>query len=350
MMWKHVIVPPGHCRSEFEHLGKVFLSHASSDKPFVRRLSGRLRKAGVEVWLDERQLLVGDSLPEKVFKGVDEARAVIVVISATSVQSKWMHNELRAAIQRMIDGMCRVIPVLIDSIDLPPELTGILYADCRSGKRGGFAKILTALAEESRRARLVVATMESSDTIVRLHGLNRALDTVFGGRGSGSAEISATRDLDFDFVNVTTPLGREVDVIYDEITDYGFNRTEVATNDWQDWTSFVTNDVGERFGLLISERPPSRELLQRLNPHGEFLWSERLPASIMEPGGAIALVHLGLPITDAEAVARLTRTKELLTAEALRQVPPLTPLKELLAQQRQDAALAKVNPSDSGRT
>ena len=46
-------------------LGKVFISHSSLDKPFVRRLTRRLEKEGFRVWLDERELVAGDSLGKK---------------------------------------------------------------------------------------------------------------------------------------------------------------------------------------------------------------------------------------------------------------------------------------------
>ena len=38
---------------------KVFLCHASGDKPAVRELCHRLRAAGFDPWLDEEKLLPG---------------------------------------------------------------------------------------------------------------------------------------------------------------------------------------------------------------------------------------------------------------------------------------------------
>ena len=44
-------------------LARIFISHTASNKPFVHRLA-RLEKSHFWVWLDERDLIAGDPLPE----------------------------------------------------------------------------------------------------------------------------------------------------------------------------------------------------------------------------------------------------------------------------------------------
>ena len=38
---------------------KVFISHSSSDKPFVRKLKNDLNLNGIDTWYDEDELLPG---------------------------------------------------------------------------------------------------------------------------------------------------------------------------------------------------------------------------------------------------------------------------------------------------
>jgi hypothetical protein len=50
----------------------IFLSHSSRDKFFVRELAKKLQDAGVEVWIDEAELKIGDSLTQKIGRAIDE--------------------------------------------------------------------------------------------------------------------------------------------------------------------------------------------------------------------------------------------------------------------------------------
>jgi TIR domain len=60
---------------------KVFLSHASADKPVVRRISDALTKRAVNVWLDEVEIRVGESIPARVAEGLDESNALLLAYS-----------------------------------------------------------------------------------------------------------------------------------------------------------------------------------------------------------------------------------------------------------------------------
>jgi hypothetical protein len=52
-------------------LPKVFMSHTSSDKPFVARLAADLARIGVGVWYDSWEIRGGESIVEK----INEARS-----------------------------------------------------------------------------------------------------------------------------------------------------------------------------------------------------------------------------------------------------------------------------------
>src|SRR5690606_41724243 len=63
----------------------VFISHASEDKDeIVRPLAIALRNAGLSVWYDEFELKIGDSLRQKIDKGLSKSRFGIVVLSKRS--------------------------------------------------------------------------------------------------------------------------------------------------------------------------------------------------------------------------------------------------------------------------
>ncbi|MBZ9559703.1 MULTISPECIES: toll/interleukin-1 receptor domain-containing protein [unclassified Modicisalibacter] len=108
---------------------KVFISHASEDKPrFVSAFATRLRENGVDAWLDRWEMLPGDSLVDKIFEeGLKEAQAVIIVLSNFSVSKPWVSEELNASIVARISKGTKIIPVVIDDCDVPEALKSTLW-------------------------------------------------------------------------------------------------------------------------------------------------------------------------------------------------------------------------------
>jgi hypothetical protein len=128
----------------------IFLSHNHADKPFVRRLAQDLQAAGVRVWLDEAEMLIGDSLIEKIRQGIDEMEYLGVILSPNSVKSSWVQREVDVAMNQEIEGKrVKVLPLVIEDCDLPGFLKGKLYGDFRAPERykEEFAKVLKRLAK-----------------------------------------------------------------------------------------------------------------------------------------------------------------------------------------------------------
>ena len=108
---------------------KVFISHASEDKPrFVSAFATKLRENGVDAWLDRWEMLPGDSLVDKIFEeGLKEAQAVIIVLSSFSVSKPWVSEELNASMVARIAKGTKVIPVVIDDCEVPEALKSTLW-------------------------------------------------------------------------------------------------------------------------------------------------------------------------------------------------------------------------------
>ena len=127
----------------------IFLSHNSEDKPFVRELKTRLEAHGVkEVWLDEAEILIGDSLTKKIADGLTKTKYIAAVLSPRSVKSLWVERELEVAINREIStGEVVVLPLLYEKCELPTFLVGKMYADFTSPAAydDGVAKLLRRL-------------------------------------------------------------------------------------------------------------------------------------------------------------------------------------------------------------
>lgn len=107
----------------------VFISHASSDKEtFVTEFAQRLRENGVEVWLDERSLLVGDSLATHIADGIREADATVIVLSEQAIGRPWVTEELRTAKHQQVVKGKRLIPIILGDVDedmIPASVEGL---------------------------------------------------------------------------------------------------------------------------------------------------------------------------------------------------------------------------------
>lgn len=133
---------------------KVFLSHSSYDIDVTRRLAAELRRSGVDVWLDEWEILVGDSICQKVEQGLTEADLLVVILTKRSVASGWVLREWQARFAKEVRiGKVQVLPVLAEELDdtweLPPLLADKRYANVACDFNAGLADIKRAIDASS---------------------------------------------------------------------------------------------------------------------------------------------------------------------------------------------------------
>jgi hypothetical protein len=128
---------------------KIFLSHSSKDKAFVRKLASDLKSNDVPVWFDEWELKVGDSINQKIGEGINESGWLAVVISNNSIKSSWVEKELNAGLATELQKrQVFVLPIVIDNCDIPIFLRDKLFADFRSDYSSGLNSLLTRLIPE----------------------------------------------------------------------------------------------------------------------------------------------------------------------------------------------------------
>jgi hypothetical protein len=132
-----------------EKKARVFVSHSSKDKPFVRKLVEALKEHDLNVWFDEAEIKVGDSIVTRISEGLDSAY-LIVVLSKASVESPWVREEMNAALMDEISGKGGVVlPVLMEPCEIPPLLRSRLYADFTGDFDLGLKKLLAVFEQEN---------------------------------------------------------------------------------------------------------------------------------------------------------------------------------------------------------
>lgn len=148
----------------------VFLSHSSADKPIVKKLAERLRGDGLRVWLDEWEIHPGDLFGLKVERGLEESRALVLVMSANAFASDWVTLERQTALFRdPTNAQRRFIPVLRDNCEIKDTLKQYLFIDWREQSEEQYAKLLVAcrpLVADETTASLPIHVLEAHDAFV----------------------------------------------------------------------------------------------------------------------------------------------------------------------------------------
>lgn len=133
----------------FSHIGnsiKVFLSHSSFDKAFVLSLAVDLKSYGFDVWLDEWEILAGESIPSKINDGLKECDYLMLILSPNAVLSKWVEKEWQAKYWEEIEhGHIKLIPVLYQKCEIPTLLKMKKYVDFTNDYTTGLQDICNSM-------------------------------------------------------------------------------------------------------------------------------------------------------------------------------------------------------------
>lgn len=131
---------------------RVFLCHASQDKPAVRDLYQKLLAAGwIDPWLDEEKLLPGQDWDLEIEKAVEASEAVIVCISSRSITKEgYIQKELRKVLDSALEKpeeTIFIIPLRLDDCELPRRLRTWHYVDYFPTERRewAFRRLLESL-------------------------------------------------------------------------------------------------------------------------------------------------------------------------------------------------------------
>ncbi|MEI7825228.1 MAG: toll/interleukin-1 receptor domain-containing protein [Chlorobiaceae bacterium] len=108
----------------------VFISYSRGDKEIARQIRLKLESVGMRVWIDEGELLAGDSLIQKISEGVGDADYLVALVSEYSIESEWCQKEISlAATDGIKSRRTKVIPVRVGDVEMPRTLADVVYLD-----------------------------------------------------------------------------------------------------------------------------------------------------------------------------------------------------------------------------
>jgi formylglycine-generating enzyme required for sulfatase activity len=120
---------------------RYFFSYTRSDSEFVLRLAEELRAVGVNLWLDQLDILGGQHWDRTIEKALKRCQGMVAVLSPEAVVSTNVMDEVSYA----LDEGKLVVPVLVRSCDIPFRLRRVQYIDFTDDYATGFSELLRAL-------------------------------------------------------------------------------------------------------------------------------------------------------------------------------------------------------------
>jgi len=131
---------------------RVFLCHASGDKPTVRDLYRRLRSDGIALWLDEEDLLPGQDWRLEIPKAVRSSDVVIICLSSRAVtKAGYFQKEIKYALDvadEQPEGTIFLIPLRLEECEVPESLGRWQWVDLF--REAGYERLLCALGARAK--------------------------------------------------------------------------------------------------------------------------------------------------------------------------------------------------------
>lgn len=110
-------------KKPFERKTGVFVSYSSSDNSMAERIASGLRAVGHHVFYADWAIAPGDSIVEKINEGLAQNDNLVILLSQSSVSSRWVRRELDTTVMKQLSGQkVRIIPILIEKCDIPETL------------------------------------------------------------------------------------------------------------------------------------------------------------------------------------------------------------------------------------
>ena len=137
--------------------GGIFISHSHADKDIVSQIVKRFESDNINYWLDDKDLLIGQVIDKAISEGIQRNWLFLIILTPTSVSSKWVERELDEASHEEVEGNKIILPVVAKGLEadkIPARLKRKLYADVSFDFESGYGKLKKAIvAYLEKRAR-----------------------------------------------------------------------------------------------------------------------------------------------------------------------------------------------------
>jgi hypothetical protein len=121
----------------------IFISHSSRDKAAALHLAKTLNFCSLDVWLDDWELQVGQSLTDEIDKAMETSRFIAILITENYNETVWTKREYRKALFREQEEKRTVmLPLIVGEAQIPAFLEDKIYIDLRKQFFFGITKLV----------------------------------------------------------------------------------------------------------------------------------------------------------------------------------------------------------------
>jgi hypothetical protein len=103
----------------------VFISHSNTDNAITEALADHLQQAGINIWIDRKNIKSGDRWLRSIQKALEACHAVVIVMSRAARDSEWVEREALLA----MDLRKPIYIARIEDMPLPLYLINRQYTD-----------------------------------------------------------------------------------------------------------------------------------------------------------------------------------------------------------------------------
>jgi len=131
----------------------VFVSYRSTDRAWAMSLVARLEGAGLRVFIDQKELEVGQSLAAQLQSALMRSRAAVVLVSKGWLESPWCQQEAEVLHDRALkEPGFALVPLRLDGSPMPAFLSTRLWIDFNHVLRAegdGVDRLINALIKRT---------------------------------------------------------------------------------------------------------------------------------------------------------------------------------------------------------
>ncbi len=178
----------------------IFLSYARADRARVEPVAAALRARGASVWYDASLTAGGPAYVESVRRALRRTSVMLVFISAASVGSAWVADELRAYRSLMArEPGHKLLAVHLDKTRAPLALAGVAAVDAHDARPEMAVNLIASAIGDPLLVpmppREVMAHASPSGTLASTPAAPSASKSqVSAGRGTASGQVFLSYD------------------------------------------------------------------------------------------------------------------------------------------------------------